>query len=145
VNAVLSLIRKFVRDAARARIAASVMLAAGEAGLSAGAVISATSSSTTVFLAGVEQTTAISAQIDLYNVTLGRNTPRSDTFQVASPATLAVTNSANENKPDIYRRKNLSLPLLERSDCRWKRDLLPQEIAIFEAHAGDTLHDFGYL
>jgi hypothetical protein len=53
------------------------------------------------FLAAVEQTTATSAQVDFYNVSLGSNTPGSDTFSAFSPATLAVTNSINEGKPDV--------------------------------------------
>ena len=53
------------------------------------------------FLADVEQTTATSAQVDFFNITLGSNTPGSDTFSAYSPATLAVTNSINEGKPDV--------------------------------------------
>jgi hypothetical protein len=56
---------------------------------------------TPLFLAGVEQFGLGSGQIDLFNVTLGGNTAGSDTFAVGSPATLATTNSTNENKPDI--------------------------------------------
>jgi hypothetical protein len=57
--------------------------------------------STTLFLAGVEQFGLGSGQIDLFTVSLGGNTAGSDTFTVGSPATLATTNSTNENKPDI--------------------------------------------
>jgi hypothetical protein len=48
------------------------------------------------FLAAVEQLTLASGQVDLYNVSLGGNTPGSDTFSAFSPATLAVTASTNE-------------------------------------------------
>ena len=34
-------------------------------------------------------------------MTLGGNTPGSDTFTAFSPATLATTNSINEGKPDV--------------------------------------------
>ncbi|MEY2558728.1 MAG: hypothetical protein QOE34_2153, partial [Verrucomicrobiota bacterium] len=58
-------------------------------------------STTSLFLAGVEQFGLGTGQIDLFTVTLGGNTANSDTFAAGSPATLATTNSTNENKPDI--------------------------------------------
>ena len=53
-----------------------------------------------IFLAAVEQFGVGSGSVDLFNVTLG-GSGASDTFTPASPATVAVTNSTNENKPDI--------------------------------------------
>ena len=51
------------------------------------------------FLAAVEQIGTGSGEIDLYNLTLTAGGP--DTFNAASPAKLAITNSQNENKPDV--------------------------------------------
>jgi hypothetical protein len=51
------------------------------------------------YLAAVEQTGA-SGQIDLYTVSLG-GSGGPDSFSAASPASLAITNSVNESKPDI--------------------------------------------
>ncbi len=51
------------------------------------------------FLAAVEQIGAGSGEIDLYNLSLTAGGP--DAFNAASPAKLAITNSQNENKPDV--------------------------------------------
>ena len=55
-----------------------------------------------IFLAAVEQfgTSPPTGQVDLFKVTLG-GSGAADTFTAASPATLAVTNSTNEGKPDV--------------------------------------------
>jgi hypothetical protein len=54
------------------------------------------------FLASVGQVSSNSGEVDLFTVTLGGNTGiGSDTFSAFSPASLAVTNSTNENKPDV--------------------------------------------
>lgn len=52
------------------------------------------------FLAGVEQSSTNAGQIDFFNVTLG-GSGGPDTFAAFSPATLAVTNSTNQGKPDV--------------------------------------------
>jgi len=49
------------------------------------------------FLAVVEQTGANSGQVDLFNV----NSTDQSSLSAFSPATLPVTNSTNENKPDV--------------------------------------------
>ena len=49
------------------------------------------------FLAVVEQTGASTGQVDLFNV----NAADQSSLSAFSPATLAVTNSTNENKPDV--------------------------------------------
>ena len=56
-----------------------------------------------IFLAAVEQfgTSPPTGQVDLFNVTLGSTSGAADTFTAASPATLTVTNSTNEGKPDV--------------------------------------------
>jgi len=41
--------------------------------------------------------------------------------------------------------KNLAMPPRRDRIGRWKHDLDPEEVALFEAHAGDALRDFGYL
>jgi hypothetical protein len=48
------------------------------------------------FLGAIEQLTLSSGQVDFFNVTLGGNSPGSDTFAAFSPATLAVTASTNQ-------------------------------------------------
>jgi len=48
------------------------------------------------FLAAVEQIGTNTGQVDFFTVTFGP-----DTFSAFSPATLAVTNSTNESKPDV--------------------------------------------
>ncbi|HET7812838.1 MAG TPA: hypothetical protein VFL13_00540, partial [Candidatus Baltobacteraceae bacterium] len=53
------------------------------------------------FVAAVQQTGVGSGVVDFYNVSLGANTPGSDTFSAYSPASLAVTNSTNEGKADV--------------------------------------------
>jgi hypothetical protein len=58
------------------------------------------------FLAGVEQGTG-AGQIDLYDVSLG-GSGGPDTFSAYTPATLAVTNSTNEGKPDVDNPQSLA-------------------------------------
>ena len=53
-----------------------------------------------LFLAVVEQLGTNSGKIDLFNVTLG-GSGAADSFVANSPASLAVTNSTNEGKPDV--------------------------------------------
>jgi hypothetical protein len=52
------------------------------------------------FLAAVEQTGVASGRVDFYNVALG-GSGGADTISAFSPATLAVTNSTNQNQPDV--------------------------------------------
>lgn len=52
------------------------------------------------FLAAVEQTGVNSGRVDFYNVTLG-SSGGADTISAFSPATLTVTNSTNQNQPDV--------------------------------------------
>jgi hypothetical protein len=52
------------------------------------------------FLAAVEQFGAGSGAVDFYNVTLG-GSGGADSLSAFSPATLAVTSSSNEGKPDV--------------------------------------------
>jgi hypothetical protein len=52
------------------------------------------------FLAAVEQIGTNTGQVDFFNITLG-GSGGPDTFSAFSPATLAVTNSTNESKPDV--------------------------------------------
>ena len=51
------------------------------------------------FLAAVEQTGVGSGEVDLYTVSLAAGGP--DSFAAYSPSTLAITNSDNQNKPDV--------------------------------------------
>ena len=55
------------------------------------------------FMAGVEQTGTNSGKIDLYTLSLGA----SDTFTPYTVSSLAVTNSTNENKPDVDNPRDL--------------------------------------
>ena len=52
------------------------------------------------FLAAVEQTSATSGTVNFYNVSLG-GSGGPDSLTAYSTPTLAVTNSTNENKPDV--------------------------------------------
>ena len=52
------------------------------------------------FLSAVEQIGTNTGQVDFFNVSLG-GSGGPDTFSAFSPATLAVTNSTNESKPDV--------------------------------------------
>lgn len=61
---------------------------------------SAGSTTTPTFISVVEQLTPSSGKIDLFNVTLG-GSGAADTFVAGSPASLAVTNSTNEGRPDV--------------------------------------------
>jgi hypothetical protein len=61
----------------------------------------ATATTPTHFLAAVEQIGVNTGQVDLFNVTLGSGSGSADTIAAASPATVPVTNSTNESKPDI--------------------------------------------
>ena len=54
----------------------------------------------------MEQTGTNSGAVDLFNVTLGGN-GAADTFAASSPASIAVTNSTNEGKPDIDNPLNM--------------------------------------